>query len=230
MMRKLAILNCACRFILPLFALSTGCNSLPPSSVDAVRTESHLSRRGEVFLLRGWRGLWSQGIDALAGEVSAQGIDAHVYQETQADALAEMLLRESRASQHAEPLVLVGFSYGADGAIRIARKLRDGGVNVDLLVLLDPVTPAHVPPTVRRCRNFYQSNGVWDAFPWLRGVPVAGEGSASQDLVNVNIRERDDLLEPNTGHDTIAANPKLHRAIIQQIMEECPPRPVPTHQ
>jgi hypothetical protein len=43
-------------------------------------------------------------------------------------------------------------------------------------------------------------------------------------VTNTNLRDRADLLEPNTGHSTIASNPKLHRAIIEQVLRVCPER------
>jgi hypothetical protein len=105
--------------------------------------------------------------------------------------------------------------------IRIARQLNARSIPVDLLITIDPVTPPAVPPNVRRCLNYYQSNGVWDIFPWFRGIPLAAapDGPA---IVNQNLRtDRRDLLEPGTSHQTIAANGKLHREIMARVMEAC---------
>ena len=124
--------------------------------------------------------------------------------------------------------MLIGFSFGADEAIRIARRMNGAGMPVDLLVTIDPVTPPAIPANVRACRNFYQSNGAWDALPWLRGVPVSGEASGEgadpARVVNANLRERAELREADTGHDTIAANRKVHRAILDEVLAACPPR------
>jgi len=213
--------------ILALFlafgAVTSGCSSLPAGSLDAVGARSELPRRGHVYLVRGWNGLWSEGIDALAAELRSKGVEAHVYQQSQAAALGDALLDRERGRDPAgrEPLVLIGFSFGADETIRIAKTLAARGIPVDLLVTLDPVTPPSIPANVRDCRNFYQSNGVWDALPWLRGVPVRSAGDAQGVVSNTNLRERADLLEANTGHSTIAANPKLHRLIVQQVLSVC---------
>jgi hypothetical protein len=207
-----------------LTPLLVGCSSLPPGPVDAVRADSTAARKGRVYLVRGWNGLWSEGVDALAGEIRSGGVDAAVYQQGQAEALGGAILARYREAPRPEPLVLIGFSFGADESIRIARKLDAAGLPVDLLVTLDPVTPPQVPPNVRQCRNYYQSNGVWDALPWLRGVPVRGEGWDVGRVVNTNLRDREDLLEPGTGHATIAANRKVHRAIVEQVLRTCPPR------
>jgi hypothetical protein len=81
----------------------------------------------------------------------------------------------------------------------------------------DPVTPKPVPENVRQCFNYFQSNGVWDFFPWLRGVPLKSDGPA---IHNLNLRvDRQDLLQPDTSHATIAGNPLLHREIVQRVLE-----------
>jgi hypothetical protein len=144
------------------------------------------------------------------------------------------LLSRYRGRGNADPLVLVGFSFGADEAIRIARRLEEARVPVALLVTLDPVTPPPVPANVLCGRNFYQSNGVWDALPWLRGVPVKPEeagpdekpdaGGRAARVANLNLRERPDLSEGATGHHTIAGNRKVHEAIVQEVLRTCPAR------
>jgi hypothetical protein len=211
---------------LALGAITSGCSSLSAGSLDAVGARSELPRRGHVYLVRGWNGLWSEGIDALAAELRSNGVEAHVYQQSQAAALGNALLEHEGGRDPAgrEPLVLIGFSFGADETIRIAKTLASRGIPVDLLDTLDPVTPPTIPPNVRNCQNFYQSNGVWDVVPWLRGVPVRSAGDKGSVVTNTNLRDRADLLEPNTGHDTIAANPKLHRLIIEQVLRVCDER------
>src|SRR4051812_16515530 len=218
-----------------LGSLAAGCSSLPAGPLDAVRANSASARRGNVYLIRGWNGLWSQGMDDLARRLTAEGVEAHAYQQGQSAALGDAIRDRYRAAADPDPLVLIGFSFGADESIRIARKLSDAGLAVDLLVTLDPVTPPDVPPGVRACRNFYQSNGVWDALPWLRGVPVRTEGRAEgraegrvegevARVANTNVRDDPDLLEPDTGHHTIAANRKLHEKIVEEVRRVCPTR------
>src|SRR5688572_29272995 len=209
-------------------ALSSGCATLPSGAIDEVRASSDSPRAGQVYLLRGWNGLWSEGLDSLAAELRAHGVDARVYQQGQAGELGDALLSRYGGSSRPDPLVLVGFSFGADEAIRIARRLEEARVPVALLVTLDPVTPPPVPANVLCGRNFYQSNGVWDALPWLRGVPVRAQGPPEDAarVANFNLRARTDLSEGNTGHHTIAANRKVRAAIVAEILLVCPVRPL----
>lgn len=181
----------------------------------------NLGHPGTVFLVRGWRDLWSEGIDQLAEQIRRNGMNAQVYRESQWRELAEAIDYRYRSNALTRPLVLIGFSYGADDVLRIAERLARDSIPVDLLITIDPVTPPQVPGNVRVCYNYYQTNGIWDLFPWLRGIPLSA--SRPGQLVNVDIRrQRTDLLEPNTSHATIAGNPKLHREIVSHVREICP--------
>jgi pimeloyl-ACP methyl ester carboxylesterase len=191
----------------------TGCHPLPPGDISAVARPAGVSRVGRVYLIRGWRDLWSEGIDKLAGELRERGVDAQAYRAAQWRDLADAIEKTSSS----EPLVLIGFSYGADDAIEISRKLHRP---VDLVIAVDPVTPPVVPANVRRCYDYYQTNGVWDVFPWLRGIPLRSEDASK--LTNVDLRKaRPDLVEADTSHSTIAADPKLHREFVGKVLEVC---------
>jgi surfactin synthase thioesterase subunit len=197
-----------------------GCNSLPAGQLHVLGGRDEPAKPAPVVLFRGWRDLWSDGVDRLADELRADGLDAAVFKHGQAADVTDVLAARARADALPPPVVVVGFSYGADDAIDLARRLDGYGRAVDLLVLIDPVTPAAVPPAVRRCANFYQSNGVLDALPWLRGVPVkAADPALASRVVNVDVRARADLLEEGTSHKTIAGNAKLHAAIRAEVRD-----------
>jgi hypothetical protein len=212
--------------LLLLLLWAAGCNSLPPGPAGAAATRPALTfpRSGEAYLLRGWRGLWSEGIDRLGDELRGAGVDAEVFRADQAGELGDALVdRFSKRGRHV-PLVLIGFSYGADDAVLVAAKLARAGIRLDLLLTIDPVTPPAVPGNVKLCRNYYQSNGPLDLFPWLRGIPLepAERFGPAGRLVNVNIRDRPDLLEPGTSHATIAGNEQLHRVVVEEVLRVCP--------
>ena len=133
-------------FIFAMFLI--GCHPLPPGRVDAVRALSPAPRAGQVFLIRGWRDLWSQGIDDLATKIRDAGVSAQVYRAAQWHELASALTTTRKNPLPTEPLVLIGFSYGADDAIETARQLQTANIPVDLLITIDPVTPPPVPPNV----------------------------------------------------------------------------------
>jgi len=200
-----------------------GCHALPLGPIDAVGAGVASPRHGSVYLIRGWRDLYSIGMDQLAGELAASGVDAKVYREEQWHDLAAAIDVCYHGAPAHEPLVLIGFSYGADDVLKIARQLAPHGIACDAVITIDPVTPPRVPGNVRVCYNFFQTNEIWDVFPWFRGVPVQSEKPGN--LMNIDLRkDHPELLEPNTAHANIAANPKVHRAIIDRVLLICTPR------
>jgi hypothetical protein len=209
--------------VLLLILLLAGCHPLPPGPLDAVGRDPAGPRRGSVYLVRGWQDLWSEGIDRLGNELRAAGLQTQVYRESQWRELSDQLMARYRGRASDDPLVLIGFSYGADDVLRISERMKDAGIRPDLVITIDPVTPPLVPGNVQACYNYFQTNGVWDVFPWLRGIPL--RASVPGQLVNVDIRrDRPDLIEPNMSHATIAGNEKLHREIIQRVLAVCPIR------
>lgn len=221
--RKLSSLALA--LLIPMTA--TACaKTIRPGDVSQLEKPALAPREGNVVLLRGWIGIFSAGIDELGERINKAGIFANVYQEAQWRQIAEQLERRYSASPYYhEPLVLIGHSYGADSALRIANQLNARNIPVDLLITLDPVTPPTVPPNVRRTYNLYQSNGVFDQFPWLRGIPLTPDPANHNPIQNMDIRrDRKDLLVSNLDHFNIEKQPQIHVDILKQLWGVCPPR------
>jgi thioesterase domain-containing protein len=164
-------------------------------------------------------------VDQLADEIRATGRPAWAVEEADHQKVGDALLRSTPS-----PLVLIGFSYGADDAIGLARRLDRAVKRVDLLITIDPVTPSAVPDNVAACFNYYQSNGIDDLFPWLRGVPLHAEHpkATADRIANFDLRKnRRDLLQPDTSHATIASHKKLHKEIVQRVIETLPADTLP---
>ena len=213
-----------------LFAVSwvvlagAGCSSnLSAGQVADVSPVSDGPRAGNVYLVRGWLGVFSTGIDKLGDKVNDAGVRSRVYRENQWRDLAEALVLKYEGAKDPEPLVLVGHSYGADDVVLIARELEKHDVTVDLIVTLDPTTPPTVPANVKHVVNLYQTN-VLDGLPFMRGIPLrAVEGFAGK-LENINIRTREDLLDPDVNHFNIEKKEKIHQEAIRRVLAVCPPR------
>ncbi len=210
-------------FALGIFcALLAGCKSMTPGDITRVQPHSDQPYAGNVYLLRGFLGIWSTGVDNIGKKVAASGVRASVYQEDQWQILCDAIIEKYKNAPSAEPLVLIGHSYGADDAIKMARRLQQHNMIIDLIINLDTVTPPNVPTNVRHCYNIYQPN-LLDIFPWFRGVKLEAEGVGY--LQNVNIRaERRDLLERGTDHFNIEKNNRIHAEIVRKVKEFCPPR------
>src|SRR5215469_1792007 len=134
-------------YLVGLVMLLGGCHPLPAGDLAAINASGHTRLADRVLLLRGWRDLYSAGIDGLAERLKGAGVNAQVYREAQWEQVAQALGR----GPSGHPLVLIGFSYGADDVIEISRKLQELHEPVDLLITIDPVTPPSVPDNVKIC-------------------------------------------------------------------------------
>jgi hypothetical protein len=213
--------------IILIIALAIGgcTKSMTPGKLEWVRADSDNHRAGNVYLIRGWLGVFSSGMDNLTREINENGVRAHVFQEDQWSELARALAETYKANPNHEPLVLVGHSFGADDVIRVARELQKDDIPVDLIVTLDPVTPPLVPTNVNCCINIYQSHGLWDTIPAWRGIPLTAESTSATQLANYNVRvNRTDLLDPDLDHANIEKKAKIHAEVIKHVLEFCPPR------
>src|SRR3954469_17194560 len=95
-----------------------GCASTEPGDVSSVALPSGaMSRAGNVYLLRGFIGIFSAGIDRLGSEIKSAGVRATVFQDDKWALVCRAFARREVMSRYHEPLVLIGHSYGADDAI-----------------------------------------------------------------------------------------------------------------
>lgn len=201
-----------------------GCSGMKNGSMSKVQPVTENQRVGSVYLLRGWIGIFSTGIDSLGEKINQQGVHAEVYQEAQWSSLAKTIITKYENNPNHEPIVIVGHSYGADDAILITRKLAEKNIKVDLVVTLDPVTPRKVPSNINLVYNLYQSSAL-DGLPFLRGIPLTPENPGPVTLKNQNIRtDRKDLLDSNLDHFNIEKKDKIHADVIAQVMNVCQPR------
>ena len=202
-----------------------GCSAMKHGSMAAVTPlTTGTSRVGNVYLIRGWIGIFSTGIDKLGEQINAAGVHAQVFQESQWSALADTIIAKYEKQPNHEPIVIVGHSYGADDSILIARRLAEKKIKVQLVVTLDPVTPKKVPGNTVLAYNLYQT-GAMDGLPFLRGIPLTPDTPGPVTLLNMNIRkDRTDLLDKNLDHFNIEKKEKIHADVIAQVLKACPPR------
>lgn len=206
------------------FALAAGCSATRNGSMASVTPVTSNERVGSVYLLRGWIGVFSTGINSLGDKLTKAGVHSQVYQEAQWSELANTIIAKYENKPDHEPIVLVGHSYGADDSILITRKLAEHNIKVDLVVTLDPVTPKKVPANITHVYNLYQSSAL-DDLPFLRGIPLTPESPGPVALDNLNIRkDRTDLLDSNLDHFNIEKKEKIQDDVIAQVLKVCPTR------
>jgi hypothetical protein len=166
-----------------------------------------LAADARVLLLRGWFGVFSTGLDTLADELRAKGINAEVDGHLNWTTKVSDLLRE-RAIGKSGPLVLVGHSQGANNVIDIARSLEAHNVAVDLLVTLAPFIQNPIPANVVRAINYYQSHG------W--GSPIGPDRGFHGQLSNIDVGN-----DWSISHISIDKSARIHRNIAAEIAVLC---------
>jgi pimeloyl-ACP methyl ester carboxylesterase len=181
-----------------------------------------MPRTGNAFLVRGLMEIFSLGLNDVKSDLRAEGVNAHTVSGMQWSNLARTIAAARSDGRLNEPIVLVGHSYGADDAIKVARSLDQGGIPIEALVLIDPTTPQTIPPNVRRCFNIYKSSPVTDWIPVLRGVAVHADSDVTE-LINLDLRTSLRASEfSSLNHFDIEESPAIHAMIVQEVLLHCP--------
>jgi hypothetical protein len=157
-----------------------------------------------VYLLRGWFGVFSTGLDSIAEELKSKGIKAEaVGHLAWRSTVAEIV--KDRAAGKSGSLVLVGHSQGANNVIEMARLLEREKIPVDLLVTLAPLFQDPIPGNVVRAINYYHSPG------W--GAPVVADAAYHGKLSNINLGG-----DVGVSHIAMDKSPKIQAEIERAIL------------
>jgi hypothetical protein len=132
----------------------------------------------QAYLLRGWFGVFSTGMDELAAEMRAKGIKANAIGHLSWRSTVSKIVQD-KASSKLGALVLVGHSQGANNVIEMARALETYKIQVDLLVTLAPMMQDPVPGNIVRALNYYQNPG------W--GAPLSTDRGFRGKLSNIDL-------------------------------------------
>ena len=157
----------------------------------------------EVYLLRGWFGVFSTGMDSMAEVLRGKGIEAEAIGHLSWKSTVSKVVKE-RAAGKTGRLVLVGHSQGGNNVIEMARELETHKIPVDLLITLAPFLQDPVPSNVVRALNYYQSPG------W--GSPLTADPGFKGELFNINIGS-----DSGSFHINIDKNPRVQAEIVGAI-------------
>lgn len=207
-------------FVLLAFVMSAGQGC---TSVSSVAATEPMPREGNVILVRGLMDVFSLGLHDIEDDLIAEGVNAHVVSGPRWPSVSDEIKREYSEGSLEGPLVIVGHSYGADDAVRLARSLGSENIRIDMLALIDPTTPPKVPANVVNCFNLYKSSPATDWIPLLRGIPVEAESESTQ-VVNFDIRDHnEDGRFSWNNHFNIEEDGDVQAVIVEQVLKFCPP-------
>jgi pimeloyl-ACP methyl ester carboxylesterase len=118
---------------------------------------------------------------------------------------------------------LVGHSIGADDQIRVAKRLNEWDVPVDLLILIDPTDPPAIPPNVRHCVNIFKSQPVVDYAPIFRGIRVRAADPSRTLVENIDLRRTMVGFDTQMiNHFNIAKIKGVQDMVLTEIARGCP--------
>jgi thioesterase domain-containing protein len=120
------------------------------SQADLTRTVLFISSGGGF-------NVFSTGVDVLAKQLRARGIDATAYGNADWPAVTEKATNRYTVTH--QPIILVGHSFGANAAVLLAAELEKARIPVALIVLYDTVSSMKVTGNVRRVVDFVSSDG-----------------------------------------------------------------------
>ncbi len=206
-------------------SLCLGCGSTTVGKMELVQPYTDAPRAGHVYLMRGWIGVFSSGIDEMGEQLRQRDVTAQVFQHDQCEELARTMAERYKGQPDPEPICMIGHSFGSDDSLIIARELDKVGVPVELIITMDAVDQNTVPKNVKLCINYWMPGmlGSWGNF--LRGMPLQQEPGGTGKLLNINLNEEGkELKEGFTNHVNIDKGPKLQKAIIDHVLDACPNR------
>jgi pimeloyl-ACP methyl ester carboxylesterase len=192
--------------------------------------EKPVADRLKSYLLRGLQNKYSLGLDRLAEEMRIINLPTTIVEYPNWQASAERIAQEYPTWPPDSRLVLVGHSYGADDAVLAAKLLKERGVPVDLLYLLDATKPLPIPDNVVRCVHLFGPSIIGLFFPnSFAGNPVVPEASNDRTRI-INIPFIVEIFGSGVGcanHFSIDANTLAHNFVIEEVLHLLEPDTYP---
>ena len=178
--------------------------SRPAASNEKRVIAPHVTRTGEIILLRGLANVFSKGMDVIGDRLKKKGVDARVYNHAAWENIANDIVARSKQKKVSYPIIIMGHSLGGNASVQMATYLGKRGVPVSFVVAFDPTVTTFVGPRVKRVVNYYLPNGKNLV---RRGVGFRGK------LSNINVSNIHDIT-----HTTVEKTRKLQNRSINAVM------------
>jgi len=190
--------------------------SVPTSSTYAAKNHTELAAKrskfqGDVYLLRGFAGVFSRGLDNIGTKLNKRGVDAKVIPHSSWSRAADQIIA-NRKRFGRKPVVLIGHSLGANAIIRIAAKLKKRRIRVNYMATFAATNPDAVPSNVRKITNYYFKTDGW-------GKPIKVERGFRGRLKNIDFSK-----SATVGHFNIDKQPRIQAQVINNVLRIIRPR------
>jgi len=176
-------------------------------SVDVInRSKAQVTRSGEVYLMRGLADVFSRGIDAMADDMRAKGLDASNFSYKYWEPVAADIIARAKKGEVSYPVIIMGHSLGGNESSKFANRLAKNGVKVSLVVTFDPVETGRVGANIDEVINYYLPMQKTD------NRIFAAAGFAGQ-LNNVDVTADDSIT-----HTNVEKNAAFQAASMNKIL------------
>ncbi len=207
-----------CLWTCLLFSMLPGCSSTTRATAQAPVSPVGQSPApvSNVIVVHSSAGYWP-GCKDFVANLAVRGAPATIIHGWEVNRTADRIVAARQSGTETGPLVLVGYSRGANDAVRLTRRLQASGVKVNKLVLMETAVNDSIPANVESCLNIYQTSDVTEWLPAFRGLPVTVESPETQ-LTNYNLRFHDEgVARADLNHFTVCRNYAVLGMISEQV-------------
>lgn len=172
--------------------------------VEVERDLNHVTRTGEVYLMRGLLNIFSRGMDVMAGRMRAKGLNAISFNHANWLPYAEDIVARAKQKKVSYPIIIMGHSLGGNEAPKMANYLAAHRVPTKLIVTFDPTETGIVGRRIDRVINYYLPNGK-------NRIRKAGDFKGR--LSNVDVSDMPEITHTNVEKNGALQNRSIKRVI-----------------
>lgn len=169
---------------------------------------------GQIYTMRGGLGgLFSKGMNHLESSLEIDNsIPALSTVWFRGGPLSKDIIRHYKKDPVHRPIILAGHSLGANEQINIARTLNSQHIPVALLITVDPVIPATIPPNVCHAINFYKPSFI----PLMSGLRLHADNRDKTHLENIDVTK---LPGVKVHHLNIDSSPVIQKRMLKEVIQ-----------
>ncbi|MEO0329928.1 MAG: hypothetical protein AAF217_15195 [Pseudomonadota bacterium] len=174
-----------------------------PLLIFAFVSLSAPAKAEEVYMIRGFLNVFSDGMNQMTRQLKAKGIRARAISNGDWRNIASDIIGRAKQKRVSYPIVIVGHSLGGVEAPSFANALGAAGVPVDLVIGLDP--GFNVPPPFRKGAKQVVNYKIPSGKDYRRASGFSGK------IVTI------DVSRYGTDHVGIDKNRKVQSLVIARI-------------
>jgi hypothetical protein len=198
-------------FAVAILTALVGLAAVAPATANPTAHTNHAAKKPpapkrsdtHVYLMRGLFGVFSLGMDDLAGKLNAKGYRSDIYAWDNWQNVSALVAKRYEEG-HRGPVVVIGHSLGANSVFAVADDLHKRGIPVEIGVTFDATQPGKVPSNVTIFINFWARDGF--------GHPVQPSPDFAGDLEDYDLSS-----QPGIDHTNIDALDRFHQFIIGKL-------------